>query len=348
MGLGMSQSPENLNQSDFPRLTPWGFVLSCIAEGVLFPMQPQPDRSAEVRTAGRKKASDFPQEVLSLFDKFIHGDIDRRSFLDRAQKYAVGGMTAAVMLESLYPNYAWAQQVPKDDKRIKVETVTVQSPSGNGTIKGTFAKPASGPAKLGSILVIHENRGMNPYTEDVVRRFAVAGYMAFAPDGLTSKGGYPGTEEDAAKLFGTVDRAKMFEDFVAAAKWMRARPDSNGKLGAIGFCFGGGIVNQLAVALGPDLQAGVPFYGAQVPAADVPKIKAHLLMNYADAKLDARIAGGWAAYEEALKANKVDYQAFFYEGANHGFHNDTTPRYDKAAADTAWNRALELFAKYVK
>ena len=309
-------------------------------------MQPLEPISAEVRAVGRKKASDFPQEVLNLFDKYVHGDIDRRAFLDGAQKYAVGGMTAAVMLESLRPNYAWAQQVPKDDKRIKVETVTVQSPQGNGTIKGVFARPANATGKIGSILVIHENRGANPYTEDVARRLAVAGFNAFAPDGLTSVGGYPGNEEEGVKLFGTVNRDKMFQDFIASAKWLKGRADSNGKLGAVGFCFGGGVVNQLAVALGSDLQAGVPFYGAQVPAADVAKIKAPLVIQYG--ALDDRINAGWPAFEEALKANKVPYAGYIYAGANHGFHNDTTPRYDKAAAELAWTRTLDHFNKYVK
>jgi carboxymethylenebutenolidase len=311
-------------------------------------MQPQETRSAEVRAVGRRKASDYPQEVLHLFDKYIHGDIDRRSFLEGAQKYAVGGMTAAIMLEGLAPNYAMGQQVAKDDKRIKTEVVTVPSPQGNGNIKGLFAKPANAPAKMGAILVIHENRGLNPHIEDIARRLAVAGFMAYAPDGLTSVGGYPGNEEDAVKQFGTVNRDKMFQDFVASAKWLRGRPDSNGKLGAVGFCFGGGIVNQLAVALGPDLQAGVPFYGGQPPAADVAKIKAPLLINYADFKLDARIGDGWPAYEAALKAAKVNYQEYEYKGANHGFNNDTGARYDKAAADLAWGRTMELFNKYVK
>ena len=300
----------------------------------------------EVQAVGRKQASDFPQDLLNLFDKYVHGDIDRRAFLDGAQKYAVGGVTATMIWESLRPNYAWAQQVPKDDKRIKTEVVSVPSPLGNGTVKGLLARPANATGKLPSVIVIHENRGLNPYIEDVARRFAVAGYMAFAPDGLTSVGGYPGNEEEGVKLFGTVDRNKMTADLLASAKWLKARPDSTGKLGAIGFCYGGGIVNQLAVALGSDLSAGVPFYGAQPPAADVAKIKAHLLINYAG--LDDRINAGWPAYETALKDNKVDYQVFIYQGANHGFHNDTTPRFDKAAADLAWTRTLDHFNKFLK
>jgi carboxymethylenebutenolidase len=293
----------------------------------------------------RKKASDYPQELLNLFDRYVHGELDRRGFLEGAQKFAVGGMTAAAIWESLRPNYAWAQQVAKDDKRIKVEYTSVPSPKGNGTIKGYLVRPASG-AKAPGVLVIHENRGLNPYIEDVARRLGTANFIAFAPDGLTSVGGYPGDEEKAAAAFGTVDRNKMGEDFVAAARWLKARPDCTGKLGAVGFCFGGGIVNNLAVTLGSDLSAGVPFYGAQPSAADAAKIKAPLLLQYAS--LDTRITGGWPAFETALKAAGVPATAYIYEGANHGFHNDTTPRYDEAAAKLAWTRTIDFFNKNLR
>lgn len=294
----------------------------------------------------RKTAADFPQELLTLFDLYVHGDIERRDFLEGAKKFAVGGLTAAGLLEALRPNYAWAQQVPKDDKRIKTEAATVDSPQGNGSIRGYLARPAKAKGKLPVVLVVHENRGLNPYIEDVARRLATENFIAFAPDGLTSVGGFPGDNEQGGKLFAKVDRAKMAEDFVAAARWLKARKDSSGKLGAVGFCFGGGICNMLSVRLGADLAAAVPFYGSQPQAADVPKIKAAILLHYAS--LDTRINGGWPAYEEALKANHVSYAAHMYEGANHGFHNDTTPRYDEAAAKLAWKRTLDHFKKHLR
>ena len=294
----------------------------------------------------RKKATDFPQDLLNLFDKYIHGDIDRRSFLDGAQKFAVGGLTAMGILESLRPNYAWAQQVPKDDQRIKIETVTIPSPQGNTEIKGPLVRPAGVTGKLPGVLVVHENRGLTPYIEDVARRLAAAGFMAVAPDGLTSVGGFPGTDELGVAAFAKVDRNKMTEDFVAAATWLKARPDCTGKIGVVGFCYGGGIANTLAVRLGAGLNAAVAFYGQQPKAEDVPKIKAPMLLHYAS--LDARLTGGWPAYEEALKANHVTYAGYVYEGANHGFHNDTTPRYDEAAAKLAWQRTLDFFTKYLK
>src|SRR5262245_16198535 len=256
----------------------------------------------------RKKASDYPQELLDLFHEYQHGDIDRRAFLDRAAKFAVGGLTVAAIFEGLTPNYAWAQQVPKDDNRIKVGYETVQSPQGNGSIKGYFARPATGSGKLPGVLVIHENRGLNPYIEDVARRFAVANFIAFAPDGLTSVGGFPGNDEDGAVKFRQVNGPKMTEDFVASAKWLKARPESNGKLAAIGFCFGGGIVNQLAVRLGPDLNAGAPFYGGPVNADDVPKIQAALMLHYADPTKDTGIGQRIPGYEAALKANSKKEQ----------------------------------------
>ena len=294
----------------------------------------------------RTKASDFPQELLNLFDYYVHGEIDRRAFLDGAKKFAGAGVSATALWESLRPNYAWAQQVKKDDPRVNARYETIESPEGNGRIRGYYVMPAKMAGKTGGVLVIHENRGLNPYIEDVARRLATEGFIAFAPDGLTTVGGYPGDEEKAATLFGTVDRPRMTKDFIAAAEWLRDRPTCNGKLGAAGFCFGGGIVNTLAVALGSQMAAGVAFYGAQPPAADVAKIKAAMLLQYG--ALDQRITGGWPAYEAALKANHVTYEGYVYDGANHGFHNDTTPRYDEAAAKEAWQRALDWFDKYVK
>ncbi len=293
----------------------------------------------------RKKASDFPQELLNLFDGYVHGGISRRQFLDRAQRFAVGGVTAAALFQMLKPNYAWAVQVPADDKRIKAEYVTVPSPQGNGSIKGYLVRPANA-TKLPAILVIHENRGLNPYIEDVARRLAVANFIAFAPDGLTSLGGYPGDDEKGLALFGQLDRAKMTEDFLAAAMWLKSRPDSTGKVGAIGFCFGGGVVNQLAVRMGPDLAAGVPFYGAQPSAADAAKIKAPINAQYGE--LDPRITDGWPAFDAALTQAQVPHEGHIYKGANHGFHNDTTPRYDEAAAKEAWQHTLDWFNKYLR
>jgi carboxymethylenebutenolidase len=293
----------------------------------------------------RKAASDYPQELLDLFHEYQHGDINRRTFLDRAGKFAVGGLTVAAIFEGLKPNYAWAQQVPPDDKRIKAGYEVVQSPAGNASIKGYLARPAQGK-KAPVVLVIHENRGLNPYIEDVARRLALANFIAYAPDGLTSVGGYPGDDEKGAAAFRTVDGKKMTEDFVAAAKWLKARPDSTGKLGAVGFCFGGGMVNQLAVRLGADLNAGVAFYGRQAGADDVPKISAPLLLHYAGN--DQGINAGIAAYEAALKANNKVYSLHMYEGKQHGFHNNTTPRYDETAAKLAWTRTLEFFNKYLR
>jgi len=294
----------------------------------------------------RKKASDFPQELLNLFDKYVHGGIDRRAFLDGAQKFAVGGVTAAALLEMLKPNYAWAVQVEPNDSRIKSETATVQSPQGNGSIKGYLVRPANATGKLPVVLVVHENRGLNPYIEDVARRLAVANYIAFAPDGLTSVGGYPGDEEKATQLFMKVDGGKMRQDFLASANWLKERPDSTGKLGVVGFCFGGTVTNWLAVQLGSGLSAAVPFYGGQPTAEDAAKIKAPLLANYGE--LDTRITSGWPAFDAELTAAKVPHEGYVYMGANHGFHNDTTPRYDEAAAKLAWQRTLDWFNKYLK
>jgi carboxymethylenebutenolidase len=293
----------------------------------------------------RKTADQYPQELLDLFHEYQHGDMDRRAFMNSIAKFAVGGLTVAAIFESLKPNYAWAQTVKADDPDIKVGYETVQSPQGNGSIKGYLARPAKGK-KFPAIIVIHENRGLNPYVEDVARRLAKQGYLAYAPDGLTSVGGYPGDDEKGAAAFRQVDGKKMFEDFVAAAEWLKKRPDSTGKLGAIGFCFGGGVVNQLAVRLGKDLNAGVAYYGAQPGAADVPKIQAALMLHYAGN--DQRIDAGIPAYEEALKANNKKYEIFKYDGTQHGFHNDTTPRYDATAAKLSWDRSLEFFKKNLR
>src|SRR5829696_312509 len=293
----------------------------------------------------RKTADEYPQELLDLFHEYQHGDIDRRLFLNRLTRFAVGGLTVAAIFESLTPNYAWAQTVQPNDKDLRVGYETVRSPAGNGSIKGYLARPAKGK-KFASVLVIHENRGLNPYIEDVARRFAKAGYMAFAPDGLTSVGGYPGDDEKGAVAFRKVDGGKMTEDFVASALWLKKRNDSTHKLGAIGFCFGGGMVNQLAVRLGSDLNAGVAFYGRQAAVEDVPKISAPLLLQYAGN--DQRINEGIAAYEAALKSNNKVYQVYMYEGKQHGFHNDTTPRYDAEAAKLGWARTLEFFNKHLR
>jgi carboxymethylenebutenolidase len=293
----------------------------------------------------RKKATDFPQELLNIFDRYVHGEISRRAFLESAKRFALGGWTATAIWESLRPNYLLAQQVAKDDKRLRTSYETVPSPRGNGSVRGYFVRPANADEKLPAVLVIHENRGLNPYIEDVARRLGTENFLAFAPDGLTSVGGYPGDEEKAAALFKTVDQSKMFEDFVASAEWLKARPECTGKVGVVGFCFGGTTVNNLAVRL-PDLGAAVAFYGRQPSAEDAAKIKAPLLLHYAG--LDTRITEGWPAYEAALKANRVNYTAYTYEGANHGFHNDTTPRYDEAAAKLAWQRTLDFLNRYLR
>jgi carboxymethylenebutenolidase len=294
----------------------------------------------------RRKASEFPQELLNIFDGYVHGRMSRRDFIDVCQKYTVAGVTGASLFQMLKPNYAWAIQVPADDKRIKGERVEIKSPEGTGSIKGYLVKPANATGKLPVVLVIHENRGLNPYVEDVARRLATANFIALAPDGLTSVGGYPGDDEKGAAAFQQVDRAKMTEDFVAAAQWLKARPESSGKLGAVGFCFGGGVTNTLAVRLGDGMAAGVPFYGAQPKVEDVPKIKAAINAQYG--ALDERINAGWPAYDKALTDAKVPHEGHTYAGANHGFHNDTTPRYDEKAAKEAWDRTLAWFNKYLR
>lgn len=293
----------------------------------------------------RKTARDFPQELLDLFDGYVHGRTSRREFLDQAQRFATAGVTAAMLLEQLRPNYAWANQVPADDKRIHAEYITIESPQGYGHVHGYLARPA-GTAKAPTLLVIHENRGLNPYIEDVTRRLAVAGYIAYAPDGLTSIGGYPGDEEKATAMFSQVNTPKMQEDFLASAKWVKARADGTGKLGVIGFCFGGTSTNNMAVRLGAELAAAVPFYGTAPKLEDVAKIKAPICAMFGT--LDTRVTSTWPAYEAELTKHGVPHEAHIYEGANHGFHNDTTPRYDEKAAVDAWGHAMAWFNKYLK
>ena len=288
---------------------------------------------------GRQKASDFDQELLDLYDSYAHGLIERREFLNKASKFAVGGVAATALLETLSPKYALANQVAEDDPRIKGERVAYASPDGHGTIRGYLVRPAAG-APRGGVVVVHENRGLNPYIEDVARRVAVAGFTALAPDGLTPLGGYPGTDDEGKAMQRTLDRGKLLEDFIAAFGRLKSDPDSNGNVGVVGFCFGGGVCNAMAVRL-PDLAASVPFYGSQPKAEDVAKIQAPLLLHYAG--LDKRINQGWPDYEAALKAHGKEYTAHIYPGVNHGFHNDTTPRYDAAAAELAWTRSVNFF-----
>jgi len=293
----------------------------------------------------RKKASDFDPDVLILFDAYVHGAIDRRGFLEKASKYAAGGVTAAMLLDALNPRFAEAQQVAKDDKRVTAEYVPFPSPQGNAGMRGYLVRPAAAKGKLPGILVVHENRGLNPHIEDIARRLALDNFVAFAPDALAPLGGYPGDEDQARQLFPKLDQAKTREDFVAAAAFLKARPECTGTIGVVGFCYGGGIANMLATRL-PDLGAAVPFYGNQPPAEDVPKIKAPLLIHYAEN--DQRINAGWPAYEAALKAANVSYIVHTYPGTQHGFNNDTTPRYDEAAAKLAWQRTLEFFNKHLR
>jgi len=292
----------------------------------------------------RKTAADYPQELLNLFDQYVHGGIDRRGFLERAAKFAVGGVTAGVLLEQLSPVFAM-QQVKADDARVKGEYVSYPSPNGSDKTKGYLVKPANASGRLPGVIVIHENRGLNPHIEDIARRIAVDNYIAFAPDALAPLGGYPGDEDKARDLFTKLDQQKTREDFVAAANWLKSRPDCTGKIGAVGFCYGGGIVNMLAARL-PDLAAAVPFYGNQPSAEDAAKIKAPLLIHYAEH--DDRINAGWPAFEAALKAHGVSYQEFTYPGTQHGFNNDTTPRYDADAAKLAWSRTIEFFGKHLR
>lgn len=289
----------------------------------------------------RKTAADFDQELLILFDAYVHGDIDRRGFLERAQRFAVGGVTASMLLASLSPDFASAQVVPKDDARIKTETVEFASPNGNGSVKGYLARPANAVGKLPGVLVVHENRGLNPHIEDIARRLALDNFVAFAPDALTPLGGYPGDEDKARELFAKLDQAKVREDFLTATGVLRARPECSGKVGVVGFCFGGGMAHFLSTRL-PDLNAAVSFYGNHPPAEEAVKVKAPLLIHFA--AVDERINAAWPTYEAALKAAGVRYTAHQYAaGTQHGFNNDTTPRFDAAAAKLAWERTLAFF-----
>jgi len=293
----------------------------------------------------RKTANDFHPEALKLFDKYVHGGISRRDFLASVPKYALLGLSAEALLEALNPRFAHAEQVPGNDPRIVTRFVEYPSPLGNGKIRGYLAQPAKAEGKLPVVLVIHENRGLNPHIEDITRRLALDNFIAFAPDALFTLGGYPGDEDKARELFKNLDKAKTQADFLAAAQALKKLPEGNGKVGAVGFCYGGGIVNYLATQL-PDLAAGVPFYGAQPSAEDTAKIKAPLLLHYAGA--DDRINAGWPAYEAALKKAGVNYEAFVYPGVQHGFNNDTTPRYDAASAKLAWDRTLTFFNKHLR
>jgi len=288
-----------------------------------------------------KTAHDFDQELLILFDAYVHGGIDRRTFLDRAAKYAVGGVTAAMLLEQLSPKFAEAQLVRNDDSRIVQEYVDFDSPGGYGKGRGYLVHPASGGSQWPAVLVIHENRGLNPHIEDIARRLATDGFLAFAPDALFPLGGYPGEEDKARALFPQLDQTKTRADFIAAAGFLKGRPESTGRLGAVGFCYGGGMVNYLATQLGGNLLAGVAFYGSSPNSADVPNIKAAMMIQ--SAEVDERINASWPAYEEALKAAGVKYERYLYPGTQHGFNNNTTPRYDAAAAKLAWDRTIAFF-----
>jgi len=293
----------------------------------------------------RKTASDFDPEVLVLFDAYVHGAIDRRGFLSKASRYAAGGMTAAMLLDALNPRFAEAQHIARDDTRIRTEYVAFPSPQGNPVTKGYLVRPATAKGKLPGVLVVHENRGLNPHIEDIARRVALEQFIAFAPDALAPVGGYPGDEDAARQLFPKLDQAKTREDFVAAAAFVKSLPDCTGKVGVVGFCWGGSTANMLATRL-PDLGAAVPFYGGQAAAEDVARIKAPLLVHYAEN--DQRINAGWPAYETALKANGVPYAMHMYPGTQHGFNNDTTPRYDEAAAKLAWQRTIAFFNKHLR
>ena len=292
-----------------------------------------------------KTASDFSPEVMKLFDQYVHGDIDRRAFLNRAANCAIGGMSATMLLDALNPTFAMAQQVKKDDPRISIQTSEYSSADGHGRMRGYLAAPAKSAGKLPGVLVIHENRGLNPHIEDIARRLALDNFIAFAPDALFPLGGYPGDEDKARELFTKLEQPKSRNDFVNAAAFLKALPECTGKIGAVGFCYGGGIANLLATRI-PDLGGAVPFYGAQPPVADVAKIKAPMLVQYAES--DERINAGWPAYETALKVAGVKFEMFKYPGTQHGFNNDTTPRYDEKAAKLAWQRTVEFFNKNLR
>ncbi|MXV14565.1 dienelactone hydrolase family protein [Hufsiella ginkgonis] len=286
------------------------------------------------------KKEDIKQEVFDLYDAYAHNRLDRRTFTQKLSAYAVGGLTVSSLMSFMMPDYEGAIQVKADDPRLKSEYINYPSPKGGKTIKALLSRPADAKNKLGGIIVVHENRGLNPHIEDVARRAALAGFVSLAPDALTPLGGYPGTDDEGRAMQSKRDPKEMQEDFIAAYEYLKTNKDCNGKIGVVGFCYGGGIANMMAVRI-PGLAAAVPFYGGQPALADVPNIKAPLQLHYAS--LDTRITGGWPAYEAALKENGKKYQAFIYEGANHGFHNDTTPRYDKAAAELAWQRTIGFF-----
>jgi len=293
----------------------------------------------------RKTAGEFDQELLNLFDLYVHGDIDRRGFLERAATFAVGGITAAMLLDALSPRFAQAQQVAKDDKRLRIEWIDYESPQGTGKVRAYLVRPEAVTAKLPGVLVVHENRGLNPHIEDITRRLALENFVALAPDALTPLGGYPGDEDKAREAFAKLDQTKTREDIVAAAGVLKSRPECTGKIGVVGFCYGGAIANLLATRL-PDLGAVVPFYGTQPTAAEAARIKAPLLIHYADN--DDRVNSGWPAYEAALKANNAAYTMHRYAGTQHGFNNDTTPRYDRAAAALAWQRTVDFLNKNLR
>ncbi|WP_116968802.1 YghX family hydrolase [Blastomonas sp. UPD001] len=299
----------------------------------------------ETSTPRRMRASDFDPHILEIFDGYVHGKLSKREFIWQAGRYAAAGVTGAMILSQLSPDYALAQQVAPDDPAIRTERVEYKSPEGHGTVKGLMAWPASAKGKLPAVLVVHENRGLNPYIEDVVRRLAKAGYLALGPDGLTSLGGYPGTDDEGRTMQASLDPAKLMEDFFAGFEFLRDHKQSTGKVGVTGFCYGGGVCHALAVAY-PDLAAAAPFYGRQARPEEVPAIKAPLLIHFAEN--DERVNATWPACEAALKANNKVYEAHFYPGTSHGFHNDTTPRYDEAAAKLAWERTLAHFSKYLK
>jgi carboxymethylenebutenolidase len=294
-----------------------------------------------------------PTEAVELYNEFIHGGMSRRAFMEGIQRIAVGTLAASTIVEALMPNYALGQQVSPTDNRIKVTYETVPSPKGNGTIKGYFVRPVSAdsrsekPTKLPGILVVHENRGLNPHIEDIARRLALANFMTFAPDGLTSLGGFPGDDYKGGLMFSKIDRAKMGEDMLAAAQWLKAREDCTGKVGATGFCYGGGVANTLATRMGPDLAAAVPYYGGVPPATEIPKIQAAVLVHQGE--LDKGGAASWPAYDQALTTAKVTHEGYIYPNAVHGFNCDATPeRYNKAAADLAWQRTTDWFNKYLR
>ena len=292
----------------------------------------------------RMTAADFDQELLDLYDFYAHGKITKREFLDQAGKFALGGLTAVALLNMLSPNYALAEQVPFTDPDIVPTYITYPSPNGHGEVRGYMVRPANATGPLPAVVVVHENRGLNPYIEDVARRVAKAGFIALAPDGLTSVGGYPGNDADGRDLQRTVDGVKLMNDFFAAYEFLAGHEDTTGKVGCVGFCYGGGVCNALAVAY-PELGASVPFYGRQASVEDVPKIQAPLLLQYAE--LDERINAGWPAYEAALKEHGKTYTAHIYPGVNHGFHNDSTPRYDEATAELAWERTIAFFNEHL-